>query len=184
MSDQRKRACYFVDANEGCLLEAYPALLVDACVARYNAVKQLRQGSRYEGAGSAVVKIFFPLEVYFIPRSHERYPAAVCEAHAIHWMLTLDPYNASIYYYYRFRLQDAGYSEAQLESAPRPQETVCLHMMANAVTTCMGKVHRARRVGDELQWFYCSDCAWVYPPAVGVTRHHLRDEGLFLLPIE
>ena len=184
MSDQSRSPCYFVDADEGCALEAYPGLLVDAWAARYNAVKQMRQGSRWVVAGETFVKACFPLEIYFVPRTHEGYLAAVMEAHAISSLLALDPYNATIYYLFRFRLQDAGYTESQLESAPRPQETICLHMLTNGAFTCVGKIHRASRAGDERRWYYCSDCCWTSPSIEGVTRRDLRDEGLFLVPLD
>jgi hypothetical protein len=165
--------CYYHEEKEGCALEAYPALLVDAWAARYQALKQQREA----GANSR--------EVYVVARSHEHYRAAAAEAYALHWMLQVDPSNASAYYYYRAYLADADYSEVQLQSVPRPQETICLHMMTNGVFTCVGKIHKASKARDERQWYYCTDCAWVYPGIPGeVRREDLRDEGIVLIPLD
>jgi hypothetical protein len=147
---------------------------VDAWAARHQAVKE-----KIEAAGNSI-------EVYLVQRTYERYQAAVSEAYAIHWLLCFDPYSTSAHYYYRARLSDAGYSEAQLESVPGPQETTCLHMMSNGVFTCVGKIHKARKAGDDRQWYYCTDCGWTYPEreAWAITREELRDGGIVLIPLD
>jgi hypothetical protein len=99
-------------------------------------------------------------------------------------MLNINPYNASAYYYYRACLEQAGYSEIQLESVPHPQETPCLHMLSNGVFTCVGKIHKARKEGNSQRCYYCTDCAWVSPRTEGITRDNLRSEGIFLIPID
>jgi hypothetical protein len=125
------------------------------------------------------------VEVYEVARSHERYRAAASEAYAIRGILNTDASSASAYPYYLAHLADADYSEAQLQSVAPPQATVCLHMMTNGVFTCVGKIHKARREGETQQWYYCTDCAWVYPARPGeVRREDLRDEGIVFIPLD
>jgi hypothetical protein len=184
-SSASKRLAYYLETDEGCLLQAYPALLVDAWAARYSAVKHLREGSSYSILEHGIIgTVTFPLEAYVVPRSHQQYQTARQEAQAIQWMLNINPYNASAYYYYRAYLEQAGYSEIQLESVPHPQETPCLHMLSNGVFTCVGKIHKARQEGNSQRWYYCSDCAWVSPRTTGTTRDDLLSQGIFLVPID
>jgi hypothetical protein len=170
---------YHHEDTKGCMLETAPFLLVDAWAARYTAAKQrVVRDDATSNTGASV-------EVYVISHAHTEYRAAARDAYLIRHLLTSDAFHSSGYVSSRARLADAGYSELQLQSVPCPQETIYLHMMTNGVFTCVGKIHKARKPEDSQQWYYCTDCSWVYPGTPGtISRTDLTDEGIVLIPID
>ncbi len=117
--EEEKQITYAVEAEDGVVLRAHPLALYQEWARRYGATRRPYTGYSYQPEGEGLRPVPFPCEVFWVPNAHDLASQARREAHCIYRMHRINESNVGAYSYFRQQLEQAHYSQEQLDSLNR-----------------------------------------------------------------